>query len=112
MLPYDHPYLKLHARFSEVFGSGMSGVAIAIKAKNGDIFNERFLTKLQKMTDEVELWDEVYRSLTVSIASRPAKIVKALKKGEKKIDSVMWPNVPKNSEEMMELKKNIFSSEA
>jgi len=112
MLPYDHPYLKLHARFSEVFGSGMSGVAIAIKAKNGDIFNERFLTKLQKMTDEVELWDEVYRSLTVSIASRPTKIVKALKKGEIKIDSVMWPNIPKNSEEMMELKKNIFSSEA
>ena len=37
MLPYDHPYLKLHNRFAEVFGSGASTVAIAIKAEKGDI---------------------------------------------------------------------------
>ena len=24
LFPHDHPYLKLHARFSEVFGSGGS----------------------------------------------------------------------------------------
>ena len=112
LLPYDHPYLKLHARFSEVFGSGGSGVAIALKTKNGDIFNERFLTKLQKMTNEVELWDDVYRVLTVSIASRPIKVVSALKKGEIKIESLMWPEIPKNPQEMAELKKNIFSSKA
>jgi len=111
LLPYDHSYLKLHARFSEVFGSGGSGVAIALKAKNGDIFNERFLTKLQKITNEVELWDDVYRVLTVSIASRPIKVVKALKKGEIKIESLMWPEVPRNSKEMDELKKNILSSD-
>jgi predicted RND superfamily exporter protein len=112
LLPYDHPYLKLHARFSEVFGSGGSGVAIVLKAKNGDIFNERFLTKLQKITNEVELWDDVYRVLTVSIASRPIKVVKALRKGEIKIESLMWPEIPKNPEQMDELKYNIFSSEA
>ena len=43
MFPYDHPYLKLHARFSEVFGSGGSGVVIALKAKKGDIFNQSIL---------------------------------------------------------------------
>ena len=53
MFPYDHPYLKLHARFSQVFGSGGSTVAIALKAKNGDIFNETTLTKIQKMTNEI-----------------------------------------------------------
>ncbi len=110
LLPYNHPYLKLHARFSEVFGSGGSGVTIALKAKNGDIFNEGFLTKVQKLTNEVELWDDVYRVLTVSIASRPIKVVSALKKGEIKIESLMWPEIPKNPQEMAELKKNIFSS--
>lgn len=112
MFPYDHPYLKLHARFSEVFGSGGSTVAIALKAKNGDIFNGRFLTNLQKMTAEVELWDEVYRVLTVSIATRSVKVINALKKGEIRIDPLMWPNIPKDPQEMAELKKNIFSNKA
>jgi hypothetical protein len=112
LLPYDHPYLKLHARFSEVFGSGASGVVIALRAEKGDIFNPNFLTKLQKMTDEVVLWEEVYRILTVSIASRSVKVVKTLKKGEISIEPLMWPEVPKDSEGMLELKKNIFSNPA
>ena len=78
MLPYDHPYLKLHNRFSEVFGSGGSTVAIALKAKKGDIFNPAFLTKFQKITNEVLMWDEVIRSLTVSIATRSVKVVRTL----------------------------------
>jgi predicted RND superfamily exporter protein len=112
MLPYDHPYLKLHARFSQVFGSGGSGVVIALKAKNGDIFNSRILTKIQKMTSEIELWNEVYRTLTVSIASRSVKVVKALKKGEISIEPLMWPKIPENPEEMVLLKSHIFSNPA
>ncbi len=112
MLPYDHPYLKLHARFAQIFGSGGSGVAIVLKARNGDIFNQRFLTKLHKMTSEVELWDEVYRNLTVSIASRSAKVVKAVAKGEIKVDSLMWPEIPQNDQDMALLKENIFSDQS
>ena len=112
MFPYNHPYLGLHARFSQVFGSGASGVAIALKAKEGDIFTQSILSKLQKMTYEIELWDEVYRVLTVSIASRSTKVVKALAKGNIKIESLMWPETPKNHEEMALLKKHIFSDPA
>ena len=112
MFPHEHPYLKLHARFAQVFGSGASGVVIALKAKNGDIFNQSALAKLQKMTNEVVLWDEVYRVLTVSIASRTAKVVKALAKGRISIESLMWPDVPQNNQEMALLKKDIFSDPA
>ena len=112
MFPHDHPYLKLHARFSQVFGGGGSGVVIAIKAKNGDIFNQHTLGKIQKMTNEVALWDEVYRVLTVSIASRTAKVVRALAQGEINIKSLMWPETPKNSQEMALLRKDIFSDPA
>jgi len=112
MLPYDHPYLKLHNRFAEVFGSGGSTVAIALKTKKGDIFNESFLKKLQKMTNEVMMWDEIYRALTVSIAARSVKVVKALKKGEINIEPIMWPETPRNEEERETLKRNVFSSPA
>jgi predicted RND superfamily exporter protein len=110
MFPYDHPYPRLHARFSQIFGSGASGVAIAVKAKKGDIFNERFLTKVKKMTREIELWDEVYRNLTVSMASLSTKVVNAKGEGEIAIEALMYPEVPKTAEELAKLKKNVFSS--
>ena len=68
MFPYDHPYLKIMGKFGQVFGGGGSGVVVAIKVKKGDIFNESTLGKIKEMTGEVELWEEVYRSLTVSMA--------------------------------------------
>ena len=112
MLPYDHPYLKLHATFSKIFGSGGSGVVIAVKANSGDIFNEATLSKVKKMTQEIELWDEVYRVLTVSIASHSTKVVTAKAKGEISVAPLMFPSVPQTPEEMELLKKNIFSNPA
>jgi len=112
LLPYDHPYLKLHNRFSQVFGSGGSTVAIALKTEKGDIFNYGFLKKFQNMTNEVQMWDEVYRALTVSIAARSVKVVKALKKGEISVEPIMWPEIPLSVQEMDLLKRNIFSSPA
>ena len=100
LLPYDHPYLKLHARFSEVFGTGGSGVVVALRAKEGDIFKPSFLNKMREMTDEVVLWDGTYRVLTVSIARRSVKVVKTLGQGVIRIDPLMWPEIPDNDEEM------------
>ena len=112
MFPYDHPYLKLHERFSEVFGGGGSGVAIAVKVREGDIFNQGALGKVKKITDEVSLWEEAYRVLTVSIATNSTKVVKTRSKGEITIEPLMWPEVPKTEREMELLKKYIFSNPA
>jgi len=112
LLPYDHPYLHTQWRFFQYFGSGGSCVAIALKANQGDIFTERSLEKLQRMTNEVTMWEEVYRVHTVSIASRSVKVVKPLKKGEIHIEPLMWPEIPKTQEAMEELKRNIFSNPA
>ncbi len=112
MLPYDHAYLKLHATFAKIFGSGGSGAVIAVKVKDGDIFNEGMLTKLKKMTEEVAMWDEVYRVLTVSIASPSTKVVTAKGKGEISIVPLMWPDIPKTTDQLDQLKVNIFSNPA
>jgi len=110
LFPYDHPYLKLYARFAQVFGSGGSGVVIAVNAKNGDIFNQKTLGKVKEITGKIELWDEVYRLLTVSIASQTTKVVKTKTKGEIVIDQLMFPDIPRNDQEMVLLKKHIFSN--
>jgi uncharacterized protein len=112
MFPYDHPYLKMMAQFAQVFGGGGSGVAIAVKAKDGNIFNQELLGKIQKMTNEIFLWQEIYRVLTVSIASRSVTVVKPMAKGAIRIKKLMWPELPQNEKEVAELEANIFSNPA
>jgi uncharacterized protein len=112
LFPYDHPYLQLMGKFSKVFGSGGSGLVIGIKVKKGDIFNEKTLTKVKNITDEIVLWDEVYRVLTMSMASYSTKMVRTLAKGEIRIEPLMFPDVPKTPERLEELKKNVFSNPA
>ncbi|MBT8342089.1 MAG: MMPL family transporter, partial [Desulfatitalea sp.] len=112
MFPYDHPYLKLTAQFSRVFGSGASGVVVAVQAKKGDIFNPAFLNKLKKMTMEMELWEEVNRNLTVSIASLASKAVTARAKGEITVTPLYYNKTPETPEEMEILKKRIYTSPA
>jgi hypothetical protein len=112
LFPRDHPYLKIMGRFGEVFGSGGSGVAIAVRAKEGDIFKATILKKVKKITEDIELWDEVYRALTMSIASRSVKVVKTLGKGEISVVPLMWPMIPEDEAKIALLKKYIFSNPA
>ncbi len=110
LFPYDHPYLKLYAKFARIFGAGASNAVIAVKVKEGDIFNKETLTKISEMTREVELLDEVYRILTVSMASLSVKVVKNKPMGEIGLESLMFPAVPATKEALEDLKLNIFSS--
>ncbi|MBF0523679.1 MAG: MMPL family transporter [Deltaproteobacteria bacterium] len=112
LVPYGHEYLQLQARMAQVFGSGMSGVAIVLKSRQGNIFNATFLTKLKRLTEEVTLWNEVYRSLTISLASPAVKVINAMGKGEIAVESLMWPRLPQSREELARLKQNVFSSPA
>jgi len=112
MFPFTHPYLHLHGRFSQVFGGGGSTVVVAVKVKNGDIFTPERLTRIQRMTEEIEMWDEVYRPLTVSIGSRSTKVVKTRKKGEISVEPLMWPEVPRTPEAIEVLKKELYSNPA
>ena len=109
MFPYDHPYLKLHAKFARIFGGGGTNVVIAVNNREGDIFNNQTLEKVQQITREIELWEEVYRLLTLSIASNSSKVVKTQAKGEIIIEPLMFPDVPEDAEKMAKLKTHIYS---
>ena len=112
MLPYDHDYLKLQGKFAQIFGSGGSTVAIALEARNGDLFEQKTLQKVKNINDEIELWKEAYRLLTVSMASSRTKVVTTKAKGEIVIEPLMYPEVPDTLEGIQDLKKKIFSNPA
>ncbi len=81
---------------------------IAVNRKNGDIFNENTLEKIKDITSEIELWNEIYRQFTISISSNDAKIVNLLSGGEIRVEPLMYPDIPADSEEMDRLKKTFF----
>ena len=103
MFPDSHPYMALHERFADVFGSGASTVVICMKVKDGNIFNSPTLHKIKEITEEIELWDEVYRSLTKSIASKSSIVVNALGGGVVSIDI--------GEEEKMKGRQNLMTAD-
>jgi predicted RND superfamily exporter protein len=109
LLPYAHPYLKIMAEYAEVFGSGGTFVAVAIEAKDGNVFKKEVLEKIKQIDFEVALWPETYRILTVSIAGRSTKVVRPVEDGEIRTEPLMWPEVPKTDEEVTLLKKYVYS---
>ena len=109
LFPYDHPYIKVFAKFSRMFGTGSPPVLIAVKVKEGDIFNTETLTKISKMTREIELWDEVYRKATRSMASYSTKITTPKAKGTIHRETLMFYDIPETKEEMEKLRHEVYS---
>ena len=112
LVPYEHPYLKIIAKFAEVFGTGGGGVVLSLKAKEGEVFKEEILAQVIRMTDEIALWEETYRVLTLSIGARSVKVARATTGGSIEAETLMWPDSPHSDAGIEQLKKDIFSSPA
>jgi len=109
LVPYDHPFLRIIIEFSDDFGTGGSFAGISITAKDGDLFKEDILKKIQDIDKEVAEMSETFRVLTYSIGSRSAQVAKAVGDGVIRIYPVMWPDVPDSPEGIAKLRKEIFS---
>ena len=65
-LPRDHEYIQTFFEYQQqLFGSNR--VIIVLRAKDGDVWNERFLSELQKLTDDVFFLPGVERGTVTSI---------------------------------------------
>ena len=110
LLPQTHPYVKIHNKFRETFG-GANFLVIMLSVKEGDIFNQKTLEKVRYITNELEGLPGIDRYKIISIASRKLKNPKITSWGLEAVP-LMWPEVPKNDQEMEILKDAIYSNEA
>jgi len=110
LLPQTHPYVKIHNKFRETFG-GANFLVIMVSVKEGDIFNQKTLEKVRYITNELEGIPGIDRYKILSIASRKLKNPKITSWGLEAVP-LMWPEVPKNDQEMEILKDAIYSNEA
>ncbi|MDF2182824.1 MMPL family transporter [Neptuniibacter sp. CAU 1671] len=106
--PTSHEYIKTHEQFKNTFG-GTNIISFMIVAKEGDIFNMNVLEKVQGITQGLLKIDAINEFQIYSIAGKKLKEVKASTEG---IESkpYMWPNLPKNEQEIDDLKNAILKN--
>jgi len=110
LLPQTHPYVNVHNQFRESFG-GANFLVIMVSVKKGDIFNQKTPEKIRYITNELEGLPGIDRYKILSIASRKLKNARITSWGLEAV-SLMWPEVPKNDDEIGILRDAIYSNEA
>ena len=107
--PQGHPYVQVQNYMEDWFLGG-NMVQITVEVKEGDIFNEKVLSKVMDLTREIYLTEGVIPHRLASIADIKTKLVKGY---PDKIDirKLMEGGIPKTAEKMGELKQAIFGDE-
>lgn len=108
LLPKDHPYIRVHNKFSKVFG-GANLVLLSVEVKEGDIFNTRTLEKIKKLTELLELTPGASNYQIFSIARQKVKDIRATSWGIE-VQPVMWPDVPRTPEGIEQLRNAVYAN--
>ena len=109
LLPQKHPYVKLHNSFRAIFG-GANIIFIDVEVKEGDIFNEKTLKKISRISDSAMYIPGADRYKVTSIAQAKVKDFRASDWGLE-VKPLMWPDTPKNEQAMEYLKTAIYSND-
>tara|TARA_R110002074_G_scaffold373069_2_gene548785 strand:+ start:40578 stop:42893 length:2316 start_codon:yes stop_codon:yes gene_type:complete len=103
MLPENANNVDLFLRFGEQFG-GANTTLIEVKNKKGNIYNLEYLTKYKQIAEDVYYNKSTYRHLSQSLVLRKTKAISG-GGGRVGVDALMWPDLPKNEEEMTRLRQ-------
>ncbi|MDX1497754.1 MAG: MMPL family transporter, partial [Salinisphaeraceae bacterium] len=79
-IPLEHPYMKTFKEYEKTFG-GANLISVALMQKEGDIYNEAFLDKLKKVTDEVFFLPGVDRSQVRSLFTPGVRYMEIVEDG-------------------------------
>jgi predicted RND superfamily exporter protein len=110
-LPHNHPYVKIHNEFREIFG-GANTMLIGLEAKEGDIFREEILEKIKKITDEIKFHPDAIRSQVISIARKKLKNIRGVGGGLDIQPFYRGGRVPDTKREIEQLREEIYANEA
>jgi predicted RND superfamily exporter protein len=75
LLPQGHEYIKVHNEYKDQLGDPLK-VFMMLQVKEGNIYREETLTKVQRITDELDAIPGVNHNQVYSIGSRKIKKIK------------------------------------
>ncbi len=108
LLPKNHPYVAVNQKYKSTFG-GSNLVTIMVEVDKGDIFNEKVLSKVQKITVGLQQVNGIDTFQIISIASKKLKEVRASTEGVE-TRPVMWPDLPQGEEGMARLRTTVLNN--
>ena len=109
MIPYNHEYMSTFEDYKSIFG-GANKVLIAIKAKNGDIFQKDVMNTVKNVAEETFYIDGVDRSTLTSIYSPEVRYNEIVEDGIK-AGNLVPADFTGTPEQMLEVKANIQKSD-
>ncbi len=80
LLPLDHPYMKTYVEHRDAFG-GANRLLIAVRSKDGDIFQPEFFQTLKDVTDAVFFLPGVNRSTVQSLFTPNVRFIEIVEGG-------------------------------
>jgi predicted RND superfamily exporter protein len=79
-VPLEHPYMQVLKQYQDDFG-GANTVLVALIQKDGDIYNEKFLSKLKAATDELFFLPGIDRSRVSSLFTPDVRFLEVVEGG-------------------------------
>jgi uncharacterized protein len=102
--PRNHPYVRLYHDYGRY--GGAQTLTLMVQVKQGDIYNEKTLKKIQDINFDVDLLPAVIHQSIRSLASYRVTYVTALP-GNLVSKTYMYPDVPTTRADIDELRRQI-----
>jgi predicted RND superfamily exporter protein len=109
LLPQDHPYVKIHNKYSGTFG-GANNINIMLEVKDGTIFTPETLNKIWDMTQALDKVYGVNHNQIDSIAHRTVRYLKVAAGGTMRAQPVMLGKVS-SEEDAAAIRRYVHNSE-
>ena len=109
LLPQSHPFMKVHNEYAGSFG-GANNVVIMVENEDG-IFNVDTLTRIYRMTEELDKVYGVNHAQVDSIGHRTTRSLKVAAGGLMNSEPVMI-GPPKTEEKALEIRDTVHNTES
>jgi len=109
MLPLQHPYMKTFLKYQQDFG-GANKVLVAVKARQGDVFNAAALAKLKAVHEDLFFMHGVDRSSVLSLYSPNTIFMEVVEDGFR-AGPVLPSNFKADAQGFEELRENLLKSQ-
>src|SRR5438093_527806 len=110
LLPQSHPFVQVHNKYAGTFG-GANNIQRMVESKEGDIFNVPPLTRISKITEEMDRVYGVNHNQIDSIGHRTTRYLRAQSGGFLKAEPVMLA-VPKTAEDASSIRRIVHNTES
>lgn len=109
MIPLAHPYMETFLEYREIFG-GADKILVAVRNRNGDIFDKDFMNTLRAVADDVFFLEGVERASVLSLFSPSVRYTEVVEDGFRG-GTLIDANFSGSAAELEKVRENVMKSD-